>query len=201
MKELCESLGKQYRTCTIDLEPVIYRDFENGFNVEISGVYTTSKKKPATIYLWFGTEQPDCMIVRTEYRVARESIASTVEMLRGYSDSLIQNGFDTRDKIFKHKFQITNCIGGGKGMKHRIFYGSKPSFMDMPLENFSRGKYQCKNLLQNSKGMPVIISQCQDEDFPIWKVEYGFSCLVFGSYEDAMNFCKGRFLDRKGRSI
>lgn len=199
MKELCASLGKQYTTCTIDLEPVIYRDFGNGFNVEICGVYTTSKKKKATIYLWFGTEQPECMIVRTEYKVARENIASTVEMLRDYSDSLIARGFDTRDKIFRHKFKITNLAGGNGGVKYRIFYGSQPSFADMDLENFSRGKYQCKRLLQTKKGMPVVISQCKDKDFSIWKVEYGFSCLVFGRYDDAMEFCKGRFTEVEGR--
>ena len=39
IRALCRSLGKEYRVCTIDFEPVIYRDFGNGFNVEISGVF------------------------------------------------------------------------------------------------------------------------------------------------------------------
>ncbi len=51
IRALCRSLGKEYRVCTIDFEPVIYRDFGNGFNVEISGVYTTSKTRRATLYL------------------------------------------------------------------------------------------------------------------------------------------------------
>ena len=43
------------------------------------------------------------------------------------------------------------------------------------------------------KGRPVVISQGTDPDFPVWKVEYGFSRVVFGSYDEAMAYCKGRF--------
>ena len=49
IRVLCKSLGDDYRVTTIDLERVIYRDFGNGFNVEISGVHTTSEKKKATL--------------------------------------------------------------------------------------------------------------------------------------------------------
>ena len=50
IQELCDSLGGDYKVQDIDLETCIYRDFGNGFDVEISGVYTTSQKKKATIY-------------------------------------------------------------------------------------------------------------------------------------------------------
>ena len=62
IQELCDSLGGDYKVQDIDLETCIYRDFGNGFDVEISGVYTTSQKKKATIYLWCGrrTLFPDC---------------------------------------------------------------------------------------------------------------------------------------------
>ena len=49
IQELCDSLGGDYKVQDIDLETCIYRDFGNGFDVEISGVYTTSQKKKATI--------------------------------------------------------------------------------------------------------------------------------------------------------
>ena len=49
-RELCRKLGDEYRIMRIDYEKVIYRDFGNGFNVEISGTHTTSEKKKATIY-------------------------------------------------------------------------------------------------------------------------------------------------------
>ena len=74
IRALCKSLGKEYRVCTIDFEPVIYRDFGNGFNVEISGVYTTSKTRKATLYLWYGEEQPECLIVKTVRDVQRDEI-------------------------------------------------------------------------------------------------------------------------------
>ena len=54
IRALAKKFGKDYRVTVIDLEPVVYRDFGNGFNVEISGMYTTSKLRKATIYLWHG---------------------------------------------------------------------------------------------------------------------------------------------------
>ena len=57
----------------------------------------------------------------------------------------------------------------------------------------SRDGYECKALLQERNGMSVAVSQKQDKDFPVWKVQYGFSCLVFPTYEDAMDFCRDRF--------
>lgn len=88
IRALAKQLGENYRVTTIDLEPVIYRDFGNGYNVEISGVYTTSKKKKATIYLWRGDRLPECTIVRSVRDVCREDIASVVEELRIYSEDL-----------------------------------------------------------------------------------------------------------------
>ena len=78
-------------------------------------------------------------------------------------------------------------------MKHKIYYGSEPTFTNDDRANFSRGGYECKALLKDRKGRPVVISQNADPDFPVWKVEYGFSCVVFGSYDEAMAYCKGRF--------
>ena len=52
MRELCEKLGSQYCIKDIDDEKVIYRDFGNGFDIEISGANTASLRKTVTIYLW-----------------------------------------------------------------------------------------------------------------------------------------------------
>ncbi len=52
MKELCKRLGSEYCIADIDLERVIYRDFGKGYDVEISGVNTSSLSKKARIYLW-----------------------------------------------------------------------------------------------------------------------------------------------------
>lgn len=88
IRGLAKNLGNKYRVCTIDLERVVYRDFGNGFNVEISGMYTTSIKIKATIYLWHGDKRPDCSIVKTVHDVPREEIANVVESLYAYSNTL-----------------------------------------------------------------------------------------------------------------
>lgn len=193
IKALCKSLGAEYCVREIDLEPVIYRDFGNGFNVEVSGVYTTGTKKKATIYLWHGDRQPECIIVKTVKEVSREDIALKVEELLVYSNSLLEQGLNNRDKLFRHKFKIWNMAKGGEGMRLKVYYGSQPNFTENDVSCFSRGNYECKALMKNKAGQLVAISQSKDKDFPIWKVEYGFSCLVFPSYDDAMGFCSGRF--------
>lgn len=86
-------------------------------------------------------------------------------------------------------------------MKRKITYGSKPKFTANDKDIFSHGNYDCHFLLQNRKGQPVAVSQSKDPDFPVWKVEYGCSCLVFGSYAEAMAYCKGRFLDLSGKPV
>jgi hypothetical protein len=86
-------------------------------------------------------------------------------------------------------------------MMRKIFYGSKPTFTMADRDCFSRGNYECKVLLQNEKGQPVVISQNKDKDFPVWKVEHGCSCLVFATYDEAMAYCKGRFLGLDGKAV
>lgn len=81
----------------------------------------------------------------------------------------------------------------------KIFYGTKPKLTEKDKKMFSRGNYDCKALMQTGKGEPVIISKCENSDYPAWRVEYNFSCVVFNTYDEALAFCKGRFmgLDRK----
>ena len=201
IRALCKSLGKEYRICTIDFERVIYRDFGNGFNVEISGVYTKKEKKNATLYLWHGDTQPECLVVKTVRDVPRESISGEVEQLLHYSNSLLADGLDTRDKLFDHKYKIFNCAKGEIGMMRKLFYGPETKISDGDRHYFSRGNYECKKLLRNQKGQLVVISQCQDKDLPIWKLEYGFSCVMFGSLEDVLGFCKGKFTDLDGKEV
>lgn len=52
IKDLCKSLGDEYSVVIIDFEYVIYRDFGNGYEIEVSGANTSSKNKPVTIFLW-----------------------------------------------------------------------------------------------------------------------------------------------------
>ena len=125
IRALCKSLGVDYRVTTIDLERVIYRDFGNGFNVEISGMHTSSMKKKATIYLWYGDTMIECIIVKTVRDIPRELIGESVEELMKYSNLLIAQGYDSYDKLFRLKYGKTiNYAGGVKNMTHRIFYGT-----------------------------------------------------------------------------
>ena len=77
MRKLCRSLGEQYRIMDIDLERVIYRDFGNGYDVEISGVNTSSTKKKANIYLW----KAGLRIVERHIGVSQDEIGSAVDAL------------------------------------------------------------------------------------------------------------------------
>ena len=78
-------------------------------------------------------------------------------------------------------------------MRHKFYYGAEPTFTNDDRRNFSRKGYECKVLMEDRNGRPVAISQGTDKEFPVWKVEYGFSTVVFATYDGAMAFCKGRF--------
>lgn len=52
IKDLCKFLGDEYEVVIIDFEYVIYRNFGNGYEIEVSGANTNSKNKPVTIFLW-----------------------------------------------------------------------------------------------------------------------------------------------------
>ena len=97
IRALAKKLGKDYRVTVIDLEPVVYRDFGNGFNVEISGMYTTSKKKKATLYLWDG-ETIGARVVKIVSDVAQDDIGKEVEKMYEYSKSLIEKGNNNKEE-------------------------------------------------------------------------------------------------------
>lgn len=78
LKELCNELGKEYSIEIIDGEWVIYRDFHNGYDVEISGANTTSSKKRVTIFLW----KDKTHTVKTISDVSQSNIGDRVEELR-----------------------------------------------------------------------------------------------------------------------
>ena len=78
-------------------------------------------------------------------------------------------------------------------MRHKIFYGGAPAYNEADLKDFSRDGYACRALMKDRRGAPVIISQRDDPTFPVWRVIYGFSCVFFSCYADAIVFCKSRF--------
>lgn len=84
-------------------------------------------------------------------------------------------------------------------MKHRFFYGIKPSINKLKAEDFSHGEYECTLLLQNKTGTPVTVSRHKGLD--IWKVQYGFSTVFFGTKAEALAYCKGRFCDGDEQAV
>ena len=106
LKELKETLGEKYTICTIDWEKCLYRDFGNGFNVEISGCSRANHKGYATLYLWFGNTAYDCFCVKSVGNVGRSAaeIGAACDDLYEYSQSLIAHGYDSRDKLFNLKY-------------------------------------------------------------------------------------------------
>lgn len=78
-------------------------------------------------------------------------------------------------------------------MKTKFFYSKKPSLSAKDAKNFSKGNYECQFLMQTMKGQPVAIFQNTDNG--VWKVQYGFSTVFFGTYEEAMAFCRKRFCE------
>jgi hypothetical protein len=55
--------------------------------------------------------------------------------------------------------------------------------------------------MQTMNGQPVAILQRNDPDCDIWKVQYGFSCVFFGTYAEAMEYCRERFCDLSGNRL
>ena len=78
-------------------------------------------------------------------------------------------------------------------MIHKIFYGAAPKFTEADCRDFSRGNYECKALMRDHRGAPVVISRSIDPAFRGWRVAYGMSSVFFNTYDEAMAFCKGRF--------
>ena len=88
------------------MEKCLYRDFGNGFNVEVSGVSRTNKNGPATLYLWFGTTVPDCFMVKAKSNVGRSAkeIGEAVEELFSFSEELIRRGYNNWNSLMKLKY-------------------------------------------------------------------------------------------------
>lgn len=99
LKKTKEEIGDQYRICTIDFVPCLYRDFGNGFNVEISGFY--SRKNKVTLYLWFGEDTSAVMVKKIDnIDLNTVLIHESAEQLYEDSKKLINQGYNSRDKVF-----------------------------------------------------------------------------------------------------
>ena len=106
LRELKKALGTDYRIYNIDLERCLYRDYDNGFDVEISDVCRANRKCPAALYLWF-TGEGYPFIVKTVQNVGRtaDGIAAAADELFALSRQLIVQGCANRHTLSKMKNQ------------------------------------------------------------------------------------------------
>ena len=98
---LCKSLGPDYRIRTIDLERCIYRDFGNGFNVEVSGTHTTSKHRKAVIFLWYGS----AFTVTCIKEVPFSEIGNVINRLYDYTCELCRTGAATEKNLGELRYE------------------------------------------------------------------------------------------------
>jgi hypothetical protein len=112
LKNLQEEINSQYSIRVIDFEPCLYRDFGNGFNVEISGCNTRRRKTKATIYLWFGDKCGSCVLVKTLHDVERtaSAISNATETLFTLSQNLIKQGYNNYDMLWGKHISETEVV-------------------------------------------------------------------------------------------
>ncbi len=98
--KLCRELGKEYRVRYVDWERCIYRDFGNGFNVEVSGTNTTSTRKKADIFLWYdGRFTITCI-----QNVPFSEIGNVVDRLYDYACELYRRGYVTEENLSELRY-------------------------------------------------------------------------------------------------
>lgn len=98
--KLCRGLGKEYRIRYVDWERCIYRDFGNGFNVEVSGTHTTSKHKKALIFLWYSDEYTITCIQKVPF----SEIGNVVDRLYDYTCELYCTGSVTEENLSELRY-------------------------------------------------------------------------------------------------
>jgi len=76
LKDLCKSLGQGYSIREFDFEQVIYRDFGNGYEVEVCRLNTNKKKNVyGTIHIWKDGKR----VIRSIMGIPREQIKDRLD--------------------------------------------------------------------------------------------------------------------------
>ena len=99
--KLCREIGNGCRILRVDEERCIYRDFGNGFNVEVSGTHTTSKRRKAVIFLWYGS----AFTVTCIKEVPFSEIGNVINRLYDYTCELCRTGAATEKNLGELRYE------------------------------------------------------------------------------------------------
>ena len=125
--EMKNELGDLYEIKNIDLECCLYRNLRNGFDVEISGVYSRKQKKnrKITIWLWWiGSRQNktniDAQVITHVSQIPydAEAVHTVTEMLYAYSNKLLAEGRNVNDRININLDRLTYNDFISQGQNH-----------------------------------------------------------------------------------
>ena len=96
IKQLKKQFGYKYRIMYMDLALCLYRDFGNGFDVEIYGVSDNMRNSPVTLYLWYGDKEKGFINIKRVKNIEHnaEAIHTAVEELYKLSESILAQGYD-----------------------------------------------------------------------------------------------------------
>ncbi len=107
IKELKNQLGNDYEIYWIDLEKCLYRDYGNGFDLEISAVSHANRNCPASLYLWIN-HNTDYYMVKSNHNVGRtaDAIHAAAEEMYELSQKLIARGCTDKKTFLKMKADL-----------------------------------------------------------------------------------------------
>ena len=66
----------------------------------------------------------------------------------------------------------------------------------MKASDYSNRDYEGIQLRKTKKGMPVVISRSRKTAPLEWKVSFGFSQIFFRTFDEAVEFCNSRGMDK-----
>ena len=108
-KRLHTELGREYQVIDIDCEVCLYKNYGNGFGVELSGCNKSGRgQRVVDVWLWYdGNDLLGNGVHKTQYVMCFPRIKRTAEDLRNaidgyiydYTKILLANGYDSIEKF------------------------------------------------------------------------------------------------------
>ena len=111
MRQLCKSLGDQYRITIIDLERVINRDFGNGYDVEITEKHHNQKLDAPS-----GTAL---------------MLADAVSEALPYDPEYVYDRHERREKRPAHEIGIHTVRGGTIVGEHEVLFAGRDELIEI----------------------------------------------------------------------